>query len=93
MLKVVKVARNAVKTGDFNILKTNLEVLNEYLKNTEIEVEPDDFNEIVATIRNIKYMIEKEKDRRKEIASVSNSYDAKKALLNVMNYLISILTF
>lgn len=78
MLKVVKVARNAVKTGDFSILKTNLEVLNEYLKNTEIEIEPDDFNEIVATIRNIKYMIEKEKDRRKEIASVSNSYDAKK---------------
>lgn len=74
MLKVVEVARKAVSSGDFNILKANLEVLNEYLK-THKDIDVDDLLSVHATMRNIEYIIGKEKDRRREIATASKNYD------------------
>ncbi len=90
MLKVVEVARKAVSSGDFNILKANLEVLNEYLdklnedkkQNKEVNIDKDDFFELEATVHNISYMINKENSRRKDIADASKKYDAAKEQLS-----------
>lgn len=82
MLKVVEVAIKAVSSGDFNILKANLEVLNEYLDTHKGYLNPDDLLAVDATIKNIDYIIGKEKDRRSEIAIASKKYDAAKKQLS-----------
>lgn len=89
MLKVVEVARKAVKTGDFNILKSNLEVLNEFLNdpNHKNSLHADDIIEINATINKIRSMINKEKNRRMEISAASKSYDDAKEKIDKLNEL------
>lgn len=89
MLKVVEVARKAVKTGDFNILKSNLEVLNEFLNdpNHKNSLHADDIIEINATINKISSMINKEKNRRMEISAASKSYDDAKEKIDKLNEL------
>lgn len=90
MLKVVEVARKAVASGDYDVLKTNLEVLNEVLKKLDndkkkhrkINIDEDDLFALEATTHNIRYMVDKETHRRENIADVSKKYDAAKAQLS-----------
>lgn len=90
MLKVVEVARKAVASGDYDALKTNLEILNEVLtklnedkkKNKKVNIDEDDLFALEATAHNISYMLGKENHRRKDIAIASKKYDAAKKQLS-----------
>lgn len=81
MLKVVEVARQAVASGDYAVLKGNLTALSDYLSTSGLSV--DDRRIINQTIRNIEYMISKENARRSLISNESIKYDeASKKLKN-----------
>lgn len=90
MLKIVERARKAVSTGDFSVLKANLTVLNEYLDENKLSINPVDKDEIDKTIKLINFAVSEEKNRRKEISNSSEKYEQSNQKLVKCNELFEL---
>lgn len=76
MLKVVEVARQAATSGDFELIKSNLSVLSDYLKDQKNGLSPNDKNLINQTMRNLNFIVNKENSRRTLISDKTKKYEA-----------------